>query len=84
MKFDRDGSGDIDIGELRPALRRLGLPSTQPARDTMWYDADESGRIELHEFATLARDVSVFSFDLDASVLDAGCSSFTARPGGER
>lgn len=74
-KFDRDGSGDIDIGELRPALRRLGLPSDSASARAilMWYDADESGRIELHEFATLARDISVFqSFDLDASgFLDA-------------
>ena len=54
----------------------------------MWYDADESGRIELHEFATLARDISVFqSFDLDASgFLDAKelLPAHEARPGGER
>ena len=69
-KFDQDGSGDIDIEELRPALNRLGLPSNNvPANAIMrWYDADQSGRIELHEFAVLARDIAVFnSFDLDES-----------------
>jgi Ca2+-binding EF-hand superfamily protein len=75
MKYDKDGSGDIDVEELRPALRRLGLPAdTETANNIIkWYDADESGRIELHEFAVLARDVSVFAiYDRDRTgTLDA-------------
>lgn len=74
-KYDTDASGDIDINELRPALRRLGLPADTATANSilMWYDSDESGRIELHEFAVLARDINVFqSFDLDSSgTLDA-------------
>ena len=69
-KYDKDGSGDIEVEELRPALRRLGLPAdTETANSILkWYDADMSGRIELHEFAVLARDVAVFTaFDADHS-----------------
>jgi len=69
-KYDNDSSGDIDINELRPALNRLGLPSSNVAANAImrWYDADGSGRIELHEFAMLARDIAVFnSFDVDES-----------------
>ena len=38
-----------------------------------WYDHDESGKIELHEFAVMARDASVFAaYDKDHSgTLDA-------------
>lgn len=44
-----------------------------------WYDGDNSGKIELYEFAVLARDVSVFTaFDkarvLRARVLHASCA----------
>ena len=69
-KYDKDGSGDIDVAELRPALRRMGLPSDTAAANSIlrWYDADQSGRIELHEFAVLARDIAVFNqFDADAN-----------------
>ena len=48
----------------------LGLPAdTETANAILkWYDADQSGRIELHEFAVLARDVAVFTaFDADHS-----------------
>ena len=75
MKFDKNNSGDIDVDELRPALRRLGLPADTEAANSilMWYDADDSGCIELHEFAMLARDIQVFrAFDADESgYLDA-------------
>ena len=75
MKYDLDKSGDIDVEELRPALRRLGLPGDTDMANAVlsWYDHDDSGRIELHEFAVLARDVSVFTaFDKDHSgTLDA-------------
>ena len=75
MKYDKDGSGDIDVEELRPALRRMGLPAdTQTARAILkWYDNDDSGRIELYEFAVLARDLSVFQvYDRDRTgTLDA-------------
>ena len=75
-KFDSDGSGEIDIEELRPALRRLGIPSDNMQANAVmrWYDADDSGKIELPEFAMLARDIAIFnSFDTDANgALDAG------------
>jgi centrin-1 len=58
-KYDKDASGDIDIDELRPALRRLGFPADTATANAIlkWYDHDESGRIELYEFAIMARDV---------------------------
>ena len=75
MKYDKDGSGDIDVCELKPALRRLGIPADSTMANAIlgWYDHDESGRIELYEFAVLARDASVFAtFDKDHSgTLDA-------------
>jgi len=70
MKYDKDGSGDIDVGELRPALRRLGIPADTATANAIlkWYDHDASGKIELHEFAVLARDASVFAaYDKDHS-----------------
>jgi Ca2+-binding EF-hand superfamily protein len=74
-KYDKDNSGDISLEELRPALRRLGLAADTASANAIlrWYDHDESGHIELYEFAVLARDVSVFSqFDKDRSgTLDA-------------
>jgi len=74
-KFDTDSSGDIDVAELRPALRRLGLPADTKEASAILrrYDTDASGRIELHEFAVLARDISLFaSFDADGNgLLDA-------------
>ena len=48
------GAGCTDSEEASTILRR--------------YDTDASGRIELHEFAVLARDISLFaSFDTDGS-----------------
>jgi calmodulin len=70
MKYDKDGSGDIDLEEIRPALRRLGIPAETKMTNAIlnWYDNDESGKIELHEFAVLVRDASVFaSYDKDHS-----------------
>ncbi len=70
MKYDKDGSGDIDVAELRPALRRLGIPADTATANAIlkWYDHDQSGKIELHEFAVLARDASVFAaYDKDHS-----------------
>jgi len=70
MKYDNDQSGDIDCSELRPALRRLGIPADTATANAIlkWYDHDESGRIELHEFAVLVRDASVFAaYDKDHS-----------------
>ena len=56
-------------------MRRLGFQAGTEAVDAImrWYDHDSSGRIELYEFAIMARDVSVFTaFDSDhAGVLDA-------------
>jgi len=74
-KYDKDASGDIDIDELRPALRRLGFPADTATANAIlkWYDHDESGRIELYEFAIMARDMSVFTaYDEDhTGTLDA-------------
>ena len=74
-RFDLDGSGDIDLPELREALHLLGLPVDSDIAQAILrrYDADASRRIELHEFAVLVRDISLFtSFDRDGNgVLDA-------------
>ena len=61
--------------ELKPALRRLGLQADTDMANAIleWYDHDESGKIELYEFAVMARDIAVFTtFDADHNgTLDA-------------
>ena len=62
-RYDLDHSGDIDVEELRPALRRLGLAVAAPQVKHILrkYDADANGRIDLVEFAVLVRELQLFS-----------------------
>ena len=76
VKYDTDGSGAIDVEELRNALRRLGLRAGALEATNIFrrYDADESGTIELHEFAVLVRDLQLYaSFDTNCDgAIDEG------------
>jgi hypothetical protein len=63
-RYDRDGSGDIDVSELRDALSELGVPdvdqaSTQALLDK--YDTDKSGSLELSEFVLLIREMELIA-----------------------
>ena len=62
-RYDLDHSGDIDVEELRPALRRLGLAVAAPQVKHILrkYDSDANGRIDLVEFAVLVRELQLFS-----------------------
>ena len=77
-RYDVDGSGCIDLEELRAALRKLGLRGGQLETAAIFrrYDSDDSGEIDLKEFAVLVRDLQLYtSFDtnfdgeIDASEL---------------
>lgn len=63
MRYDADGSGAIDIDEMRDALRKLGVKAgaLEEAQLFRKYDADGSGTIELCEFATLVRDLQLYA-----------------------
>ena len=63
--FDKDGSGDIDVAELLPALNALGLEtdSDETAMVMKKYDADNSGKLELAEFRVLAKELRAFQHD---------------------
>ena len=54
-KFDADGSGGIDVEELRKALEYLGVSSdsTQAAAILKQYDAYPDNSIDVKEFATI-------------------------------
>ena len=56
--FDRDGSGNIDIDELREAMKALGLYLTKEQVKKMMstVDTDGNGFIEFDEFRTLMKD----------------------------
>lgn len=68
--FDKDGSGTLSAEELVPALRSLGLEtSARHARLILQaWDADNSGRLDLVEFASLVKSMQAFrKFDRDRS-----------------
>ena len=55
--FDKDGSGNIDINELRDAMKALGIYLTRAQlKDEMKkMDTDGSGTVEFEEFLTLMK-----------------------------
>ena len=61
-RHDADGSGDIDVGELRVALNELGVQAdTAAAADLLQrFDADSSGRLDMDEFRKLVLKVQQF------------------------
>lgn len=60
--FDCDGSGAIDVGELRLALGALGLhaDSEETSEILRRYDADRNSTIDQREFTKLVKDVMRF------------------------
>ena len=54
-KFDADGSGDIDAGELRLALEAAGLKVSGEQCEYMLrkYDDDRGASLDLEEFSQL-------------------------------
>ena len=60
--YDRDGSGDIDVGELREALNALNMPvDTEGAVEVLnRFDAGKTGRLNYDEFRRLANTLQNF------------------------
>ena len=61
-KFDKNGSGALDVRELRSALGQLGLEAgrTEAQAILSKYDADGGGSLELSEFQALVVDLRRF------------------------
>ena len=61
-RHDRDGSGAIEMGELRGALDALGLATDLPQAHKVLrkYDKDGSGALEYAEFKRLVEELRVF------------------------
>ena len=61
-KFDKNSSGDIDVGELRVALNQLGLAvDTAAAADVLKrFDSGKTGRLNFDEFRRLVRELLSF------------------------
>ena len=59
LKYDRDGSGTLDLTELSSALKTLGMPTTtDEARSIMAkYDSSQDGRLDLTEFNGLVTEL---------------------------
>ena len=61
-RYDADGSGDIDVAELRACLSELQMPvNTLEARDVLSkFDNDQSGRLDRAEFLRLVSELRGF------------------------
>ena len=74
-RFDRDGSGGIDIAELRTALRYLGMNTSNSQAENILrqYDSYPDNSIDVKEFASLVRDLQLLlTFDKNGDgTLDA-------------
>jgi len=66
-QYDRDRSGDLDVGELKAALSKLGLPSDTSGAAQVFdkFDANRSGRLELEEFYRLVEQLRAFNGQTD-------------------
>ena len=73
---DADGSGEIDLNELRALLMRLGHPS-DPAELFAKYDADGSGKLTFDEFMEVVKAGLVDVAELRAAFADAGALADT-------
>ena len=60
--FDTNGSGQLDANELRPALAKLGLETTQVEALQILRKYDSSGNmtIGVNEFGRLVADLKKF------------------------
>merc|ERR1712072_1384150 len=70
---DADGSGSLDIDELRALLKQVGIKATEKefARITKAVDADNSGTVDFEEFvAAFSGASSVLGADLTDLVPD--------------
>ena len=58
QKFDEDGSGTIDAGEMSRALAHMGLKLPKPTIAMLMrkYDADASGEIDYDEFVRFCQE----------------------------
>eukprot|EP01038_Epipyxis_sp_PR26KG_P005119 gene5119-7131_t len=58
QEVDQDGSGEIDIDELKILVQRLGLTMTDKRIGELMkrYDDDQTGKIEIQEFLLILRD----------------------------
>ena len=61
-RFDIDGSGDIDVRELQPALAQLGMEadSIQAQAVLRKYDANLNGKLDLEEFGRMVQELIAF------------------------
>jgi len=67
-RFDGNGSGGIDVGELRSALQYLGVSCSPAQADVLLkqYDNYPDDTLDIKEFATIVRDVKLLlEFDSD-------------------
>jgi Ca2+-binding EF-hand superfamily protein len=66
--FDKDHSGNIDVNELRDAMKALGIYLKKDAVKEMMkkVDKDGSGTIELDEFmALMAEKIVTYTYYID-------------------
>ena len=79
--FDRDRSGGLNVRELRPALRRLGLDASAAQAIALLkrFDSDSDGSLDCDEFGRLVRELTTYQRGQAAEVLAAA-----ARPGDEK
>ncbi len=59
VHFDTNRSGDIDVRELRAALKHMGIDATgdEAAQVLRRYDTNPDGKLDLGEFAALVADI---------------------------
>ena len=70
-RYDRDKSGKLDYREVRSALADIGIDMTmnEAASVLRQYDADQSGRMEIDEFAQLVVKLRQLGYELKETEL---------------